>query len=618
MNRQNGTRAARSRRYVYLSYVLLPFILVGILEGILRLTNVGTRTPLFVAAPATGYLQPNEAVIKRFFFRPDEAPQVRPTATYFLETKPEDGIRIVVQGASTAAGFPFGRAASPGAMLRQRLQRGFPERTVEVIDTAIPAVNSFALLNFADEIVDIEPDAVVIYVGHNEFLGILGVGSALGTGLSPELNRLVLDLRRFNLVEAGFQVYGAAAAASRKGTGTLMEQMAGQKEIPYGSQWFAEGHRQFRENLTLLLETYRRHRIPVFIGTLASNEKDQPPFIPTDLTMSVATPWNDARRSFVAAMATGDGGAATMEASQLVKLAPENAMSWYLQGKAELLKDRSAEARHAFLKAKDLDQLRFRAPESFNDIVRSAALENDATLVDVQQALALASPDRVIGGETMLDHLHPDVEGYFLMADAFFNALVGSGSLGEPSGDVDPDTARSDIPVTEIDRLVGRWRIERSLHGWPFAESGQPYSPPAPKNKIQGIARAWYEGRVSWDEAMSQALDVYVAEMNTGEIIRVATGLAMAYPYRPAPAYLAGSTLLTAGDPERALPFLQRASELEPDDTGYLFTLAEAFAAAGRTADALVVLDRVLKIDPGDSRAPVLKGTLRPGSATGD
>ena len=41
------------------------------------------------------------------------------------------------------------------------------------------AVTSYVLLDFADEIIAQQPDAVVIYTGHNEYLGIGGVGSSL-------------------------------------------------------------------------------------------------------------------------------------------------------------------------------------------------------------------------------------------------------------------------------------------------------------------------------------------------------------------------------------------------------------------------------------------------------
>ncbi|CAM5180859.1 hypothetical protein [Alishewanella longhuensis] len=57
----------------------------------------------------------------------------------------------MVQGGSTAAGYPYGMGAALAGMLEQRLRRTFPEQPIEVVNTALSAVNSYTLLDFADE-----------------------------------------------------------------------------------------------------------------------------------------------------------------------------------------------------------------------------------------------------------------------------------------------------------------------------------------------------------------------------------------------------------------------------------------------------------------------------------
>lgn len=610
MTRRNGSAAPRSRLSLYLVAVLIPFVFVGTLETVFRLTGIGVRQALFIPAPVEGYLQPNSSVIHRFFPAPQTAPKVSIDTSYFLEKKPEGALRIVVQGGSSAAGFPYSGMASPAGMLQQRMERSFPDRTVEVINTAMSAVNSYTLLDFADEIIDIEPDAVVIYAGHNEFIGVLGVGSAYSSSLSPKLTRLVLRLRRLNLVEAGYQVYGAALPAADSGTGTLMSRMAAEHRIPYGGEVFSAGQQQFRENLGLLLAKYRRHDIPVFIGTLASNEKDQPPFIPADVPMSVAKTWHEISAQADRAVKAERADEASMKAGELVKMAPENAMSWFMQGNASLLRGRPSEARHAFLKAKDLDELRFRAPESFNDIIRAAALDHGAVLVDVQQALASRSPNGIIGSELMLEHLHPNVDGYFYMADAFYDAMVRM-DVTRPTLEINDDTALSEIPVTAIDRLHGMWRIERLMHDWPFVAEREPYSPPSPKTETERIARDWYDGKVNWIDTMNRALGYYSGHGDATETARIAAILATTFPFEPDPAYIAGVTLLSKGESARALPYLSRAARLEPLNTRYLMSLAQAFYVADRPEDSLAVLQQVVTIEPGHKAASSFIDKLR-------
>ena len=65
-------------------------------------------------------------------------------------------------------------AALADPALEERLQATFPGREIEVINTALTAVNSYTLLDQADEIAGQRPDAVLIYTGHNEYYGALG------------------------------------------------------------------------------------------------------------------------------------------------------------------------------------------------------------------------------------------------------------------------------------------------------------------------------------------------------------------------------------------------------------------------------------------------------------
>jgi hypothetical protein len=61
------------------------------------------------------------------------------------------------------------------------------------------AINSFALLDFIDEVLEQKPDAILIYAGHNEYYGALGAASTVSLGKSTSLVRLYLWLQRFKV-----------------------------------------------------------------------------------------------------------------------------------------------------------------------------------------------------------------------------------------------------------------------------------------------------------------------------------------------------------------------------------------------------------------------------------
>ncbi|MCW8865396.1 MAG: hypothetical protein OQK22_10920, partial [Colwellia sp.] len=164
-------------RLYQLIALAIPFAFFALLEGGLRFFDYGREMPLFMDYPgeknanAPKYLLPRPDVVKRYFPEGSAAPSVTIETNFFLKEKPENGLRIVVQGGSTAAGFPFGYGASIAGMLDYRLKQSFPDRTVEVINTALAAVNSYTILDFVDEIIEQQPDAVLIYAGHNEYYG---------------------------------------------------------------------------------------------------------------------------------------------------------------------------------------------------------------------------------------------------------------------------------------------------------------------------------------------------------------------------------------------------------------------------------------------------------------
>ncbi len=172
-------KSNKTRLSFWLIAIALPFLFFVGLEWALRVAGFGKSMPLFMENPnAPDYMLPTPDVVKRYFHDDDHAPHVTIETNFFKKQKSERGLRLFVQGGSTAAGFPYGYSTSIAGMLDYRLKQSFPDREIEVVNTALSAVNSYTILDFVDEIIEQQPDAVLIYAGHNEYLGILGVGSA--------------------------------------------------------------------------------------------------------------------------------------------------------------------------------------------------------------------------------------------------------------------------------------------------------------------------------------------------------------------------------------------------------------------------------------------------------
>jgi tetratricopeptide (TPR) repeat protein len=369
-----------------------------------------------------------------------------------------------------------------------------------------------------------------------------------------------------------------------------MARIARDRAIAYGSPVYDAGVEQFSYNLRALLKRYSDVGIRVVVGSLASNEDGQSPFI--------SAAGNNRSLAALRELSPGAGPS-------------ENTADGFFSI-AQLLEraGNTAEARRGYRWARDLDALRFRAPTEMNRVIRDVAAAFGATVVDVEAALASASRNGIIGNSLMLEHLHPNLRGYFLLADAYFHSLIRQ--AGEPSWNEGPDRAIAwqEIPVTEIDDLAAGYRLQYLKADWPFHEQRQPVTIEPPRNTVEQIAQNWFFGKINWQQAMQQALAHYQRVGKFDQAAKIAVNLATAFPFENAPQNLSGRMLLSAGQPERAQSYLATAVRMAPDDADSVFALSDAYVATGRTDDARRVLEALLRQRPDDMATKEKLGKL--------
>jgi lysophospholipase L1-like esterase len=602
--REEQREVAVNRERLLIAITLLsPIVLLLVFELGLRLFGFGGSYPLFVDAEGMpGHLQANPQVIHRYF---PQAPDLGIDVIYFKKQKSLRSFRIVVQGGSTAAGFPYGRWGGLAGMLGDRLEASFPDREIEVISTAMAAVNSYSLLDFVDEIIEIEPNAVLIYAGHNEYLGIMGVGSALSPAKFRRATLLRLELRKLRtyqllqrLISVGKSFLVAAEENAGTDRGTLMALAAASAQIPFGSETYQQGVLQLEANLSLILQKYQEAGIPVYLGTLASNEKDQKPFSSKMSDRIDPDQWERAWRTYDQAKQAGDTDSARNALSQLLELDDDAADVWYAMGQLDLEAGRIGAAREACRNAKDRDQLRFRAPEAFDRLLRRSAKSYGATLVDVRQHLTDASPLGIIGDEILLDHVHPNAEGYFLLADAYYEALEQNGEIGDWSQAPSRARARQDMPITAIDRILADHAIRELEGDYPFRETKQEIRFPTPSNEIERLAQLRHRGELDWLGSMESLLQIYRRAGRTDRSVVVARMAAQAYPTLSAPNFSAGMLFMELQQFARARRYLDRSLLAEPNNTATLQALVRANLALHDEPQAKIHLARLKEIAP--------------------
>jgi tetratricopeptide (TPR) repeat protein len=544
----------KRRRLFGFIAISLPLILIVSVELILRLFHCGYDPSVFVPVPGDKQLLVfNPDASKRYFTDPLIA--TTGNREPFRRIKESGVLRIFVLGESTTIGYPYFHNGSFHRWLQYRLMQTYPGKKVEIINLALTAVNSYTVLGFAREVVKVQPDAVLIYTGHNEYYGALGVGSTNRLNGTPALIHTLLWLRQWRLVQEITRVFGAVSRlfGSRppQAGKTRMELMVGELQIAYASPLYTRGIRQFRDNMDATLELFHRNGIPVFLSNLVSNLRDQRPLA------SISDPHGpdstDADYNFSIANAAWQRGDYPT-------------------------------ARQDYLLAKEMDALRFRAPETLNDIIAELCQKypDNTHLVDTRAAFDSASEHGIPGNALLLEHVHPNLAGYALMSDVFYRSLLHYGVLPLPGANAGITLRQlmTQMPITRVDSLNGAFRIDNLKKNWPFTAASRDAGPPSRQafhlaTEESDLAYALAFEHLPWEDAMRQLYDYY---SKTEDWTRAAVVMEALCLEHPGEAGLLEKTAMLygkAGRKERSIEYFRQAFLHEPsfDKARYLFVL---------------------------------------------
>lgn len=526
MTNSNATSSARSlspakRRLFTVIVIAIPFLFIVVVEVALRLANYGGTMDLVVKSRWGGkeVYRINRGVARRYFAQPGSiVPE--PADDAFEITKPPDTKRIFCLGESTMAGFPFELLGPAPSFMQDRLNVWLPHNHVEVINVGLSAVNTFVVEDFLKQLLPYEPDLFVVYVGHNEFYGIYGVGSSIaipgGTWLT-RLNIQLLHWRTFLLLRSWYYWILQHVSASPKGPSpSLMGQMVGNQTIPIHSNEYERAREIYRENLGRIISVARHGNVPILFAALVSNWRGQKPFVSvfdTHSTDEARTRWRSFMSSGDSAIARGSAVDAIRSYKAAIEIDSINALAYFQLGTAQYEQGDYVAARNALVRAKDLDALRFRATEEFENDLLAICRERGVPVARVDSAFMAASPHGILDGTLFLEHLHPTIEGYFLMAKTICRTiknehLLGGDTLLAATNDLSDSVYMELSRVTDFDRSIGKVKIDLLKRKWPFETGPVNYEFKA-ANSIESVVFRMLRGGIGWSDARYLLAEFY-------------------------------------------------------------------------------------------------------------
>lgn len=565
----------RPPKLFYFILGIIPILFFVVLELTLRAFDYGVNTDQWITVHYNKYVT-NPNIARRYFYNITNIPETIGDA--FDKVKQPNSFRVFVVGGSSAAGYPYMPVGSFSRYIKKRLELVYPDSRIEVVNASISATNTYTIRDLLPGILDQQPDLILIYAGHNEYYGALGVGSNEYLGSSRFIVNTALYLNRFktfellrNIVKGIYKLFSSEANVSS--SGTLMSKIVKDQYIPYNSDKFNAGIDQFVGNMKDILRMAKDRNVKVILCTVASNLKDQYPFI------------------------------------SLKGNKKTDAMEVFKKAKELLVQGEQKEALKEFIIAKELDALRFRAPSEINKAIKELGKEYGDGVVDVDSAFNASSPDGITGNNLMTDHLHPTLEGNLFIGKLFYEEMEKLNLLPKTkkavSNNITQDSlARVKFDFSKLDSTIAAFEVKSLKNSWPYIDKRKAkpfYKLFIRKNFIDSLASEVVADNVSWENAQGRACQWYLQNNDIDNFKKQASVLISQFPYSVDLYDLTIRSLINLNKVEAAYDFLLRRYRIEPNAyTSKWLGIYEL--SKNRTDDAINYLEESLRYGSGDAQ----------------
>ncbi len=349
-----------------------------------------------------------------------------------LVKKPANTIRIFCLGSSACAGWPHPPNETFSAYLQQALEAAYPKKKIEVINAAAHGFAAYRTRLVLDEVLQMGPDAVIVWEGNNEFLedrNYDSPGAVLGN-LGRHL-RIVQWLRSINAARtemSGEDLKDMAEFFWKK----TRQQSLRLREDPVQ---FAQVQEHFRKSFEHMVRQSQRNEAPIVLCTVPVNLRDWVPTVSVNhLKGQQLEQWqklyNLSRRCLLENRYKE--GIETM--GRAIAMEGDHGESYFWLGRLLEADGQKAAAWEAFSKARDNDYNPFRAVSSFNETIRTLATENQdkgVSMLDLERLFSGAGKYAAPGFDLFLDYVHPTKPANLMVAENLFNLMIRGGVLKE-------------------------------------------------------------------------------------------------------------------------------------------------------------------------------------------
>ena len=413
-----------------ITVVVIPLLFFVLVEFALRLMGVGTHYQYFNQIDIDGeaFYQENPDFADQFY---PPSLNVGPLQNTFAAERSDDRLRVFVLGGSAAMGFPH-KNHGVDRLLAAQLRSLFPNRDVEVVNTAMTSVNSHVVYQVAQTLPSESADVAVILMGNNEVVGPYGPGTFNQNFLSSlSAIRALQALKRtrlWQLLDSSLaEVQSSDAKADLEWQGM---QMFVDNGVAEDDPRMSAVYEHFEDNLRDIVDTLHAKGMHVVLSTVPVNLRQSAPFLSIgrdDLSASDEAKLAALRERAEAQALNGRWREAQDLWQQAIALDAGHADSHFQLATSLENLGEFALARSHYERALDLDGLRFRADTRINAIIERVARGYDSSnvsFVNSSKGFDRASAPYAPGWDLLVEHVHYDFSGNAVLARIFARAIA--------------------------------------------------------------------------------------------------------------------------------------------------------------------------------------------------
>ncbi len=385
-----------------LIFLTLCLIVLVLFEFLLQLFHFGIDTHVFTQPKYIPdvYID-NPSFIDKYYSNDRFEQAEAYIKNIFHVSKPNNVLRGIIVGGSTAEGYPFRSNQSFGKIAEVALNTAQSDIRFEIINLGFTAMSSYYVKDAAIKALKYQPDFIVIYAGHNEYYGTI----SQSTGGNYFIKNLYLFLKEFKTFQLFYNLLNKKPDVNNEFI-TMMADQFNNTHFIRNEDIDKQVADRFIENIDAIIRTYHKKNIPVILFEPVSNLVDMPPFSGEN-DLSFAQFIQDFSRSIKNEDITKIETFCTQ--TNLNTTYSNNANVVYLNAKADMITDNKIDM-GAFISAKDMDSTPFRARSILVEKLMEYCLSHAETYpiyyIPTFDILASNLGLDIFSNKLFIDHLH--------------------------------------------------------------------------------------------------------------------------------------------------------------------------------------------------------------------